>query len=107
MRCLLTAASRPPAPFADRVVAFDPGRPYRLHERVVLRPEPFGALAYHHGNRRLSFVRSPELVHLVRMLDRHPSARAAFDACAIEDRRWPSFERALDALAASEVLVAR
>ena len=86
---------------------FDPRRPYRLHERVVLRPEPFGALAYHHGNRRLSFVRSSELVRLVEALDRHSSARAAFDACAIEDRRWPSFERALAALAASEVLVAR
>lgn len=85
---------------------FDPRRPYRLHERVVLRPEPFGALAYHHGNRRLNFVRSPELVQLVRTLDRHPSVRAAFDACAIEDRWWPSFERALAALAASEVLVA-
>lgn len=86
---------------------FDPRRSYRLHERVVLRPEPFGALAYHHGNRRLSFVRSPELVQLVRTLDRHPSAQAAFDACAIEDGRWPSFERALAALAASEILVAR
>ena len=107
MRRLLTASDARPVPSADRASAFDPRRPYRLHDRVVLRPEPFGALAYHHGNRRLSFVRSSELVRLIRTLDRHPSARAAFDACAIEDCCWPSFERALGALFASEVLVPR
>jgi putative mycofactocin binding protein MftB len=71
---------------------------------VALRPEPFGALAYHYGNRRLSFLRSQELVDLVRCLDDHPSARAAFDACGIDARRWPSFARALASLADSDVL---
>ncbi|MCY7299756.1 MAG: mycofactocin biosynthesis chaperone MftB, partial [Ilumatobacteraceae bacterium] len=27
-----------------------------LHPQVALRPEPFGALAYHYGNRRLVFL---------------------------------------------------
>ncbi|MFK4106885.1 mycofactocin biosynthesis chaperone MftB [Streptomyces sp. NPDC019531] len=32
-----------------------PELPYRCSRRVALRPEPFGALAYHYGTRRLSF----------------------------------------------------
>ena len=75
--------------------AFDADRRWRLHERVALRPEPFGALAYHYGNRRLTFLRSPDLVTLVEQLPTQPSARAAFDAAGIEGRRWPSFEKAL------------
>ena len=85
---------------------FDAGRPYRLHERVALRPEPFGALAYHYGNRRLNFLRAPELVTLVESLVDHDNPRAAFDAAGIEPRRWPSFEKALASLAASDFLVA-
>ncbi|HYJ73050.1 MAG TPA: mycofactocin biosynthesis chaperone MftB, partial [Actinomycetota bacterium] len=53
-------------------VAFDPERRYALHPQVALRSEPFGALAYHYGNRRLIFIRSASLVELVRGLDRHP-----------------------------------
>ena len=29
--------------------------PLKLHPSVALRPEPFGALAYHYDNRRLIF----------------------------------------------------
>lgn len=87
-------------------MSFDAGRPYRLHERVALRPEPFGALAYHYGNRRLNFLRAPELVTLVESLADHDTPRAAFDAAGIEPRRWPSFEKALASLAASDFLVA-
>jgi putative mycofactocin binding protein MftB len=85
--------------------AFDPDRPWRLHERVALRPEPFGALAYHYGNRRLTFLRSHDLVSLVEQLPDQPCARAAFDAAGIEARRWPSFEKALTALAAGAFIV--
>lgn len=87
-------------------MSFDADHCYRLHERVAVRPEPFGALAYHYGNRRLNFLRAPELVTLVESLDDHPSPRAAFDAAGIEPRRWPSFEKALASLAASDFLVA-
>jgi hypothetical protein len=31
-----------------------------LHPQVALRPEPFGALAYHYGNRKLVFLKHPE-----------------------------------------------
>lgn len=86
-------------------MTFDADIAYRLHERVALRPEPFGALAYHYGNRRLNFLRAPELVTLVESLDEHRSVRAAFDAAEIDRRRWPSFEKALASLAASDFLV--
>lgn len=85
--------------------AFDADRPWRLHRRVALRPEPFGALAYHYGNRRLTFLRSPDLVVLVELLADEPSARAAFAASGISPTRWPSFEKALTSLAAGEFIV--
>ena len=36
--------------------------PWALSPSVALRPEPFGALAYHFGNRKLTFLKRPELV---------------------------------------------
>ena len=39
-------------------MALDLNRAYRLNPAVSLRPEPFGALAYHFGNRRLSFLKT-------------------------------------------------
>ncbi len=77
---------------------------WRLHPRVALRPEPFGALAYHYGNRRLNFLRSPDLVRLVEDLGNHPSVEAALTASGISEQRWPNFTRALASLAASNFL---
>ena len=79
--------------------AFDPSQPYRVDPLVALRPEPFGALAYHYGNRRLTLMRAPELVDLVRDLDRFPSVEAAFAASGIEPRREAAFTKALAGLA--------
>ncbi len=79
-------------------MTFDPDLAYRVDPLVALRREPFGALAYHYGNRRLTLMRVPELVELVDSLDRHRSARAAFDASGIEPRRRGSFEKALAGL---------
>jgi len=53
---------------------------YELDPQVALRPEPFGALAYHYGNRRLSFLRSPDIVSVVRSLGDHGSAADALRA---------------------------
>ncbi len=78
--------------------------PLELHPQVALRPEPFGALAYHYGNRRLSFLRSPELVALVRSLGEHEDTTAALAASGIDAVRWSAFERALGSLLDSEVL---
>jgi len=81
-------------------------RQYRLHPQVSLRPEPFGALAYHFGNRRLSFLRSPDIVAVVSALAASPSIAAALEECGIAPGRWPSFERALTTLEQSEMIVA-
>ena len=87
--------------------AFDPDMPWALDPRVSLRPEPFGALAYHFGNRRLAFVKSPTLLQVVRGLDDHPSARAACRAVGVGDADLPRHEQALAALAARGMLVPR
>jgi putative mycofactocin binding protein MftB len=78
--------------------------PWELHPQVALRPEPFGALAYHYGNRRLTFLRSPELVELVRTLGEHASLDVALAASGIAPARWPSYRTAVESLAASELL---
>jgi mycofactocin biosynthesis protein MftB len=87
--------------------SFDSGRAYAVDPAVAIRPEPFGALAYHHGNRRLTFLRSPELVALLGELEHHDSADAALAAADIDERRRPAFRKALASLAAAEVLRAR
>ena len=90
-----------------RLLTFDPSRPYEVDPRVAIRPEPFGALAYHYGNRRLTFLRDPALVTLVRSLGEHPSADDAIDAAGVPDRRRPAFRKALSSLESSEVIRAR
>jgi len=80
---------------------------YELHPQVSLRPEPFGALAYHFGNRRLSFLRSPEIVSVVTSLADHASVSDALTAAGVDDRRWPSFQKALAALESSEMIRVR
>ncbi len=77
---------------------------WRLHQRVALRPEPFGALAYHYGNRKLNFLRSHDLVRLVGDLEDFDSTRAAFDSLELDARQWPAYGKALDALAKSDFI---
>lgn len=86
------------------VPGFSGELPYRLSDQVALRTEHFGGLAYHYGNRRLNFLNSDDLVRVLRCLGEHPSARAAFDHCGIDERRWSSFESALQSLAESGFL---
>jgi putative mycofactocin binding protein MftB len=79
-------------------------RPLALDAQVALRPEPFGALAYHYGNRRLIFLKDPDLLRVVHALAEHPTVAGALRACRIADERWPAFETALASLVRSEVL---
>jgi len=78
-----------------------------LHPQVALRPEPFGALAYHYGNRRLVFLKSPDVLAVVRALGQHPTVADTLSACGVEERRWPAFVAALDSLENSEVVRGR
>jgi putative mycofactocin binding protein MftB len=80
------------------------GRRLELHPQVALRPEPFGALAYHYGNRRLVFLRHKDIVRVVEALGAHDSLGEALSACDVAPARWPSFVKALLSLESSEVV---
>jgi mycofactocin biosynthesis protein MftB len=80
--------------------------PWRLHPQVAVRPEPFGALLYHFGTRRLSFLKDVALTDVVRRLADEPSARAACRAAGVEDPPVRLME-ALAGLAANDMIVRR
>jgi putative mycofactocin binding protein MftB len=87
--------------------AFDPGLPYRCSPSVALRPEPFGALVYHFGTRRLSFLKTPQLVAVVSGLADQPDVHAALDAAGVDPAQRPAYLRALAGLAGNGTIVAR
>ena len=80
----------------ERRLALDP--------QVALRPEPFGALAYHYGTRRLIFLKHPDVVRVVDALGDHATVADALRACGIAESRWPSFTTALASLESSGLL---
>ena len=75
-----------------------------LHPQVALRPEPFGALAYHYGTRRLVFLKHGDMVTVARSLADHSSLEAALAAANIDPSRWPSFATAFESLRVSDVV---
>jgi mycofactocin biosynthesis protein MftB len=72
-----------------------------------VRPEPFGALLYHFGTRKLSFLKNKTIVELVGSLDQHADARSACRAAGIAEPEEGPYLRALGVLAASDMLVLR
>lgn len=84
---------------------FDPGQPYRLNSQIGLRPEPFGALAYHFVTRRLVFLKSPELVAVVERLGDYDSVDAALSE-HIAAEKHPSYRTALASLHEADVITA-
>jgi putative mycofactocin binding protein MftB len=82
---------------------FDLDAGWRLHPQVALRPEPFGAMLYHFGTRRLSFLKDRTVVAVVRSLPDHPNARAALREAGVEGSG--AHRKALAALADSHMLV--
>jgi putative mycofactocin binding protein MftB len=87
--------------------AFDAGLPWRKAGSVALRPEPFGALVYHFGNRKLSFLKSKTLVAVVETLAEHPTAEATLVACGVPEAQRPAYRRALADLARSQMIERR
>jgi putative mycofactocin binding protein MftB len=75
-----------------------------LSPSVSLRPEPFGALAYHFGNRKLTFLKRPELVTLVRGLKTHDDVRSALAAADVPSAQWPAYLGALQGLAETDMI---
>ncbi|MFY9782580.1 MAG: mycofactocin biosynthesis chaperone MftB [Acidimicrobiales bacterium] len=86
--------------------SFDVATYWRLSPEVSLRDEAFGALAYHHGNRRLVFLKSRELVELVRRLGDFRDVQEALNAL-IDGEQHERYVVALSSLAKSELLRGR
>jgi mycofactocin biosynthesis protein MftB len=86
--------------------AFDLRRAWRLSPSVALRAEDFGALAYHFQTRRLSFLKSRQLLTVVSSLGDHPDAMAACEAAGVTADEIPQFTRALAQLAETNMIVA-
>ncbi|HVX22735.1 MAG TPA: mycofactocin radical SAM maturase [Acidimicrobiales bacterium] len=80
-------------------------RGWRLHPAVSVRPESFGAMTYHFGTRRLSFLKSPRLTAVVGTLADHPTALDACRAAGVPDGQLPAYVDAIRRLADTGVLV--
>jgi putative mycofactocin binding protein MftB len=89
----------------ERPASFDPDRGWRMHPSVAVRPEPFGALLYHFGTRKLSFLKNRTILEVVRSLDGHPDVRSACRAAGIDDAQLAPYLHALGVLASSNMLV--
>ena len=89
------------------MAVLDIDRGWDIHPRVSVRPEPFGALLYHFGTRRLSFLKDRTLLAVVQSLADHPTVRAACDSAGITPADLPRYERALATLANSSMVVER
>lgn len=86
---------------------FDPGSPYRCSPQVSLRPEPFGALVYHFGTRKLSFLKTLPLVEVVKGLENHPDVHSAIAAAGVAEAQRPAYVKALAGLADSGTIEPR
>jgi putative mycofactocin binding protein MftB len=86
---------------------FDEQRAWGLDERVALRAESFGALAYHFGTRRLTFLKHPMLVRVVEALSDHATAFDAYVAAGVDPAQRLAMTRALGTLADTGMIVER
>ena len=89
------------------MAAIDLDRAFDLHPQVAVRPEPFGALLYHFGTRRLSFLKDRTLLAVVQSLAAEPSARAACTAAGVDGAELPRYQQALGVLVRSRMVVER
>ena len=77
---------------------------WALSPSVALRREKFGALAYHFGNRKLIFLKRPELVAVVQALGEHPDARSALRASGVAEAQHRAYAQVLEGLAARDII---
>ncbi|MEP6463215.1 MAG: mycofactocin biosynthesis chaperone MftB [Frankiaceae bacterium] len=91
-------------------MTFDANRYYRISSAVTLRPEPFGALAYHFGQRRLTYLAAADLVAVIGELAKpegphgRRNASQAMAAAGVSADRRPAIESALASLVDRGVL---
>jgi len=83
----------------------DPSGCWRLHPQVAVRPEPFGALLYHFGTRRLSFLKNRTILSVVESLAEHPDVDSALSAAGVGHDQRAHYLHALGVLAESDMLV--
>ena len=76
---------------------------FRSHPKVAVRPEPFGALLYHFGTRRLSFLKDRRLLDVVRRLDGSTSLEDALSDVPAQEQ--PAFRSALATLEKTGMLI--
>ena len=79
---------------------------YSLHPQVGLRQERFGALAYHYGNRRLTFLNDEVLLAVVQSPRLRDDIDSALTDAGVPVARQAAYRIALSRLADAEVLVA-
>ena len=85
----------------------DPSGCWQLHPQVAVRPEPFGALLYHFGTRKLSFLKNRTILTVVESLGDHPDVASALAAAGVEANGEAPYLHALGVLAESNMLVRR
>jgi mycofactocin biosynthesis protein MftB len=73
-----------------------------LHPQVSVRPEPFGALLYHFGTRRLSFLKDRRLLDVVQRLDGSTTVEAAL--ADVPEGERPAFRTAIATLESTGML---
>ncbi|CAN5918725.1 mycofactocin radical SAM maturase [soil metagenome] len=83
------------------------GQAWQLQESVALRPESFGALAYDFSSRKLTFLKTPELVDVVRRLASSPTVADALAGSAVPRGQWDAYVAALASLATNGMLTRR
>ena len=84
------------------VVALDTA--WGISPQVALRPESFGAVAYHFGNRRLTFLKHPSLVAAVRELAKCDCVDDALDAAGVPGEQRTAYLAALQNLADGDMI---
>lgn len=84
-----------------------PAGAWELSPSVALRPEAFGALAYDFTTRKLTFLKSPVLVEVVRRLADADDVDAALAAAGVRDAQRTAYLGALEKLAADGIIRAQ
>ena len=83
---------------------FDADARWCLHDQVEIRPERFGALLYHFGTRRLSFIKSRQLLSVLEALEGSLNAEHALTQAGVTEADRPTYVRALETLAGSHMI---
>ncbi|SNT41531.1 mycofactocin biosynthesis chaperone MftB [Rhodococcoides kyotonense] len=92
------------APVKTSDAALDLDARWALHPQVALRPESFGALLYHFGTRKLSFLKNRTIVAIIESFPEHPDMRSALEAAGISESGQAPYVKALATLADSRMI---